>query len=204
MITVYAETTFVQAIARQESVDLERVLHAAERRMIRLAIPAISFFEPLYTWRGEQQRRSLMVASMAALARELQEASQHLPVAKALDDTSLMVAKTTDQDRVTLATAMNRVAKHATLLDVSATQLEEGHRLEGFMKQGPGDAVVLASVLSNALATRNESKQQMFLALDNAFDEAGSRQELKNAGVELFRHASGLVGRLRSLKVKIG
>lgn len=205
MTTLYAETNLLLELAyRQEQADYcEQFLDAAEAGQLKLVVPMLALFEPLYKWRGDQDRHSKRAEEWQNLARQLDRrkdevsAELHATLAQAAQHARKLV----EIERRALANVIDRIARCARVIPLLPQDFAAAYEHEqmGLM---PADALILVAILRDAREhseAHERSNGLFFFTRDSNFTRnAVVHNRLKEAGIEPLSSAEHLVKKLRS------
>jgi predicted nucleic acid-binding protein len=201
LTALYVETGFVLQLGlhQEEETACEELLRAAESDFIRLVIPAVALFEPIYKLRGEGQARRGLREELDRLSRDLRR-TKHGPRPNAFgkaQEAIVALAELSQHDRTEVAAVIARIGAKATVVPMTFDIVREAYDIY----ERPGllegaDALVMASIMGHA-TSRTRTEADCFLALDRNFrEDVLLKQKFAAQGLRLHARSNDVVAQL--------
>lgn len=184
---VYVESNFVLELALLQSGHraCSEIVEMAERREIRLVLPAVSVIEPYDTWgRRSRDRRE----RLRLLTGEIQQLARSEPLGDLEDrarELLATLATSVDDEKRRLDDTLVRVLGVAEIISVTGDILTRAIGLQATLFDGPHDAIIYAAVSEHLAAAPDEPK--LFINLNSKdFRKPEIEDELESFGCKLL------------------
>jgi hypothetical protein len=150
-VTLYVESNFVLEIAlgQEESVSAERLLAAAERGDIQIALPAFALSEPFSTVTGRVRERGRLADRFDSQMGQLARSVPHRQDVAALRPIPNILALIDGRERDGLARTVERMLGTARRIETDLAVFRETLAYQGRFGLEAEDAIILAAVVAD-------------------------------------------------------
>ncbi|MBK7859835.1 MAG: hypothetical protein IPJ65_14670 [Archangiaceae bacterium] len=189
MKILYIETHFILAHARGEQPATETVLHAAERDLLKLALPVFCVYEALQKHRRDTPEREQWASRLDELARNLEHKKLDTDKGEAFRRSAGDLRKLNDTWQRGLDQTLNRLLRIATLLPLSRAVVDRARLVAPHLRKEDGDPWHIAAVLEDQ-STLEQADEVIFLSGDKEV-----RAFVESRGIEAVAAAEKVVAK---------
>jgi predicted nucleic acid-binding protein len=195
-VILYVESNFVLeiALAREGENDARALLDAAEQGEIELAVPVFSICEPYGTVSYRGRKRAQDFAVLQRQLEDLGRGGANQQLVAAMTPSLADVIGVEARERAELEHTVRRLLDTATILPLTAETLDAAVAHQGTHGLDAADALIYASVLTDA-AMRDVAEEKTFATRNSGdFDRAAIREELAAVGCDIVFEFAHIIG----------
>lgn len=191
-MNVYVESNFVLELVleQEESPACEELLVLAERREVRLVVPAFALIEPQWTVHRRTSERRELGRLVETTHRQLRRNTRLGPQSQRLSgELDMLLTSYEQQEEVLVRRTRDRLIAHADVLPTDGPLLREVETVARAHDLGYFDAIMFASVLLDLVQHRAE--RNVFINKNTAdFAVDSVRQALRDGNCRFFSNFS--------------
>lgn len=195
---VYVESNFVLEIVleQEQHQACEEILTLAESQAVELALPAFALVEPHESMVRDERDGRLLAESLRATATQLQRTASIAADVPRLHDAGDLLVRATQEAWTRFGNLRTRLLDVAHILALDAATIRDASQLIAEFGLGLPDAVMLASVLTDAGAQPSPS---MFLNRNTKDFDNDVKERLAQVDCQLLWSFNGGLQRIRHM-----